>query len=226
MFLKQEAMAAENNTLLRVLDGQKCRLDSKYGRIFYKKNNVPVITIMNSPPLSIRVRGPFHEQFMRLRFNSNIPKLQSERLIATLYGCMLRRLRQKNATWEMAKQIELKYNETQAEMEFQVPADRFTQQQLKRGEAIRHSIEGLLSTGDKAAIIVNKIHIDRTHIAMAAVEARYPYDFHKRSEYIHLAAQMLYTIIYITNKSIGRLPPLRKGNASLSLNWFLCHSES
>ncbi|CAD5197586.1 unnamed protein product [Musa acuminata subsp. malaccensis] len=182
-------------------------------KLFIKKKNVTVITIMNSPPLSIRVRGPFHERFMRLRFDSNIPNLQSERLIATLWMdvCYVGSVR-KNTTWEMAKKIDLKYNEAQGEMEFKVPADRLTQQQLKRGEAIRESIEGLLSTGDKAALLVNKSNGDGVYTAMVAVETRYPYDFHKRGEYIHLAAQMLYYEIY--NVEVDRAPaPVNQGES-------------
>lgn len=44
IFTRQDTMAAENNTLLRVLDGKKCRLDSKYGKLFLKKQNIPVVT--------------------------------------------------------------------------------------------------------------------------------------------------------------------------------------
>lgn len=40
--MNQATMAAANNTLLRVLDGQQCRLDAKYGRMFNKKKNVTV----------------------------------------------------------------------------------------------------------------------------------------------------------------------------------------
>lgn len=39
---------------------------------------------------------PFQERFMRLRFNSNLSniKKKEERVIATLWGCLLRRIRQ------------------------------------------------------------------------------------------------------------------------------------
>ena len=43
----QAIMAASNNTLLRVLDGQQCRLDAKYGRLFNPKRNIPGVTITN-----------------------------------------------------------------------------------------------------------------------------------------------------------------------------------
>jgi len=43
----QALMASSNNTLLRVLDGLLCRLDTKYGRLLNKKRHVPVVTRKN-----------------------------------------------------------------------------------------------------------------------------------------------------------------------------------
>lgn len=51
-------MAVANNTFLRVLDGQQCWWDTKYGKMFHKKRNVPVVTITNYPVGSIREKGP------------------------------------------------------------------------------------------------------------------------------------------------------------------------
>lgn len=45
----QALMASSNNTLLRVLDGLLCRLDTKYGRLLNKKRHVPVVTRKNDP---------------------------------------------------------------------------------------------------------------------------------------------------------------------------------
>lgn len=116
--MNQATMAAANNTLLWVLDGQQCRLDAKYGRMLNKKKNVTVVTIMNSPVRSIREKGPFHERFMRLKFKSCIPHLCEERIIATLWGCIQRRLSQKGVQWENAKNIPIMYNEERACVKF------------------------------------------------------------------------------------------------------------
>lgn len=80
------------NTLLKVLDGQECRLDSKYSKVFKKKRNVPIIMVANSLPQLMSHHGPFRARFFRLRFSSQIPSLEEERVLATLYGCMLRRI--------------------------------------------------------------------------------------------------------------------------------------
>jgi len=112
----QALLASSNNTLLRVLDGQQCRLDSKYGLKLTKKNNVPVIMITNSPVRSLREQGPFNERIMRLRFKSRIPHLRADRLISTLWGCIHRRLLQKDVDWRNSKSISLQYNELKGEL--------------------------------------------------------------------------------------------------------------
>lgn len=84
----------QQNTLLKVLDGQECRLDSKYRDLFHKQRNAPIIMIANRMPWNVKKPGPMQERFMRLRFTSNIPMLQEERIIATLWGCLYRRINQ------------------------------------------------------------------------------------------------------------------------------------
>lgn len=79
------------NTILKVLDGQECRLDSKYARVFKKKRNVPIVMIANKLPQIMRQHGPFRARFYRVRFSSNIEHLEEERIVATLYGCIMRR---------------------------------------------------------------------------------------------------------------------------------------
>lgn len=80
------------NTILKVLDGQECRLDSKYARIFTKRKNVPIIMIANSLPSAMLKHGPFRARFLRLCFQSNLRNLNEERIIATLWGCCKRRI--------------------------------------------------------------------------------------------------------------------------------------
>ena len=49
-YYTQETGTPFANTLLRMLDGQECRLDSKYGKVFTKKRNVPIVMIANQIP--------------------------------------------------------------------------------------------------------------------------------------------------------------------------------
>ena len=54
LFASTETGSAYANTLLKtllkMLDGQECRLDAKYSRIFTKKANVPIVMIANQLP--------------------------------------------------------------------------------------------------------------------------------------------------------------------------------
>lgn len=90
--------------MLRVLDGQQCRLDTKYGRVFTKEKNVPIIVIANVIPEGMRDQGALQERFMRLLFTSRIEELEE---LATLYGCIQRRLEQKVVEWKDAKGIKI-----------------------------------------------------------------------------------------------------------------------
>lgn len=81
----------EHSSQNRMLDGQECRLDSKYSRVFTKKVNVPIIMVANSLPKCLCQKGPFPERFMRMKFTTNIKNLEEERIIATNRGCMRRR---------------------------------------------------------------------------------------------------------------------------------------
>lgn len=79
------------NNLLKVLDGQECRLDSKYSRVFKKKKNTPIIMIANKLPKVMEHHGPFRARFYRVRFSNQIQNLEEERVIATFWGCLVRR---------------------------------------------------------------------------------------------------------------------------------------
>lgn len=48
--------------------------------------------IANKLPKSMRDHGPFRARFYRVRFSSTLEQLKEDRLIATLYGCMVRRI--------------------------------------------------------------------------------------------------------------------------------------
>lgn len=83
------------NTLLRVLDGQECKLDAKYQSVFTKRNNVPVICATNELGPELKRDGPLNERFIFTIFNTRIQDIQPERILATLYGCILRRVHQR-----------------------------------------------------------------------------------------------------------------------------------
>ena len=63
-------------------------------RIFHKKGNPPLVVVATS--LEASADGidpnPFRSRFIRLRFSSQIPDLDEGRLIATLWGCVRRRV--------------------------------------------------------------------------------------------------------------------------------------
>lgn len=109
LYASTETGSTYSNTLLKMLDGQECRLDSKYSRIFTKKANVPIIMIANNLPLSIREKGPFKERFLSIKCQNNIDNLSEERIIATLWGCIQRRFQMK-ATYAGETDINMSYN--------------------------------------------------------------------------------------------------------------------
>lgn len=103
----------QENILLKVLDGQECRLDSKYREVFNKKINVPIIMVANNMPWKVKTPGPMRERFLRLRFHSQIDNLQEERIIATLWGCVFRRINQQLALFPR-NDCFIKYNNANA----------------------------------------------------------------------------------------------------------------
>lgn len=78
-------------TILKVLDGQECRLDTKYGKVFTKTKKVPIIMIANKLPNSTRYHGPLRGRFIRVPFYPRITEIEEGRLLATLWGCVHRR---------------------------------------------------------------------------------------------------------------------------------------
>lgn len=104
------------NNLLKVLDGQECRLNSKYSRVFRKKRNVPIFMIANKLPKIMERHGPFRARFFRIRFSTRIQNLEEERVIATLWRCLERRARKSPYAQEKKtpKEVALEYNKTSA----------------------------------------------------------------------------------------------------------------
>ena len=100
-----------DGTFLRILDGQVCRLPAKDSpRMITKRSNVPVVVITNDPPSFLFQGGPSQERFMPMRFVSELPDLQEERVIATFYGCVKRRLIRMILSADRAGRIALSYN--------------------------------------------------------------------------------------------------------------------
>lgn len=114
-FGTSEANNAHYNTLLKVLDGQECRLDAKYSRVFTKTKNIPIVIIANKIASKAREYGPFQERLNRIRFNTNIENLSEERIIATLKGCILRRMKENNIL-NVERKITLEYNNDKIQM--------------------------------------------------------------------------------------------------------------
>ena len=95
-----------------MLDRQECRLDTKYGKVFTKTKNVPIIMIANKLPSSTRYHGPLRARFIRVPFSSRITEIEEERLIATLWGCVQRRAIQAYAGfYPTPVDIKMDYNE-------------------------------------------------------------------------------------------------------------------
>lgn len=123
------------NTLLRILDGQECRLDSKYSRVFTKTKNVPIVMMSNEMPRSLTRKGPLQERFMRLCFRERILNLKEERVIATLWGCMQRR--KKSSTLEKKegiKKVNLAYNHEEGTL--------FSGKEESKYEGLYHAYNG------------------------------------------------------------------------------------
>lgn len=110
LFSCTETGSAYANTLLKMLDGQECRLDSKYSRIFTKRTNVPIVMIANQLPSTFHKGGPFRERFLTIKSQHTVEDLKEERIIATLWGCILRRYKMK-ATYAGETDIPIDYNQ-------------------------------------------------------------------------------------------------------------------
>lgn len=109
-----EAASAYNRTILRILDGQECRLDAKYNDIFRKTRNIPIILIANEIPRECVAYGPLQERLMRLRFHTRIEHLDEKRIVKTLMGCIRRRIHQQIQCTEEQRKHLLLYNQEQA----------------------------------------------------------------------------------------------------------------
>ena len=91
-------MAVKPVALLQMLGGNSFRLSIKSQAPFHKKRNVPIIVITDLPNrcLAALLMKAYTKEFLvRFKFTSKVAELQEERVIATLYGCILRRLQQK-----------------------------------------------------------------------------------------------------------------------------------
>ncbi|RWW29236.1 hypothetical protein GW17_00006248 [Ensete ventricosum] len=188
----EELATFANNTFLKVLDGQQCKLDTKYGKVINKFRNVPIVVITNSPGRSIREAGPFHERFMRLKFNSKLKKLLSQRVVATLWGCIERRLNQKKATWETVNQIALKYNEEVASIKLRAtPRDEEARKLEKLRWNREWGIEADLKEGDRGII-----HTEAgTHFPVVVVRKGI-FGEHSWNEYIDFTAKIPFVNMY------------------------------
>lgn len=116
MYGHSSYITAGDNTMLKVLDGQECRLDAKYSQIFTKKKNIPIVIISNEIVPRARSYGAFQARFFRLKFVTRLFGLDESRLIATLKGCILRRLGIDDLSKVTVNSTPLFYNEDRAQI--------------------------------------------------------------------------------------------------------------
>lgn len=71
-------------TLNMILDGQRMQLDSKYGKVFEKTDNVPVIMLGNSVPYLYKSES-FKSRVLEIHFFSKCEPINSRRLAHTFF---------------------------------------------------------------------------------------------------------------------------------------------
>ncbi|RRT54622.1 hypothetical protein B296_00043972 [Ensete ventricosum] len=109
------------------------------------------------------------ERFMQLQFHSTIQELDEQRVIATLLGCIKRRMQQKGVEWENAKEVPLRYNDEAASISWATtyksqaglaedPGDEYE----KRRE---WGIERHLRKGDRGILITRARIIAKVQVA-------------------------------------------------------------
>lgn len=138
LYSSTETGSAYANTLLKMLDGQECRLDSKYSRVFTKRTNVPIVMIANRIPHAFFKGGPLKERFITIKSQHTVEDLIEERIIATLWGCILRRYKMK-ASYAGETDIPINYNLIKGNFYFEF---------LKKGFQITNN-EGWITHGER-----------------------------------------------------------------------------
>ncbi len=73
-----------------LLDSQKMLLDTKYGKMFEKTRNVPIIMLGNSVPLACVNEASFESRVLRVYFFSESAPLEASRLASTLLSLCIR----------------------------------------------------------------------------------------------------------------------------------------
>ncbi|RWW33480.1 hypothetical protein GW17_00001819 [Ensete ventricosum] len=129
---------------------------------------------------------------MRLKFNAKLKKLLSKRVVATLWGCIERRLNQKKATWDTVNQIALKYNEEVASIKLRAtPRDEETRKLEKLRWNREWGIEADLKEGDRGII-----HTESgTHFPVVVVRKGI-FGEHSWNEYIDFTAKIPFVKMY------------------------------
>lgn len=89
----EEDQCINPNTMLTLLDGQKCRLDTKYEQTFLKRVNVPIILIGNTLSRSFRDQNnPIAKKIIPLQFDFYHKDLDEGRIIVNLVGIYILKL--------------------------------------------------------------------------------------------------------------------------------------
>lgn len=105
----RDLTSSAKQTLFRVLDGKECRLMAGGDRVFTKRRTTPIVWISNNYSLSLKENAPLNERFVHLRCENWVSDLRADRLIATLWGCIRRRLLKEGVTWNNAKNIPINH---------------------------------------------------------------------------------------------------------------------
>jgi len=89
--------------------------------------------IANKLPQIMTRHGPFRARFYRIRFSTSIEQLEEERIIATLYGCMVRRMLRSPYLYQnvIPKDVYLQYNNCKGAI---VPIEQNKQEFLEKAE--------------------------------------------------------------------------------------------
>ncbi|KAJ8466049.1 hypothetical protein OPV22_028601 [Ensete ventricosum] len=129
---------------------------------------------------------------MRLKFNAKLKKLLSKRVVATLWGCIERRLNQKKATWDTGNQIALKYNEEVASIKLRAtPRDEETRKLEKLRWNREWGIEANLKEGNRGII-----HTESgTHFPVVVVRKGI-FGEHSWNEYMDFTAKIPFVKMY------------------------------
>jgi len=109
--------------------------------------------IANELPECVAANGPFHERFMVLHFRERVNDLQEERVVATLWGCIQRRMERMNLEKGSNPQVKMKFNDDVLRIKYKKGSEDRTNH---RAETWISGEQMLVQEGAGRLIIKNK----------------------------------------------------------------------